>query len=88
MPGILIRGYFANIKGFPSDSNGKESAYNSGDLGSIPGRGRSTGEGNGNQTQYSCLENSMGKEDWGCKESTVIERLTLSFSLAIIKKQM
>ena len=45
-----------------SDSNG--SAYNAGDLGSIPGSGRSPGEGNGNPLQYSCLENSMEGEAW------------------------
>ena len=38
-------------------SDGKESAYNAGDAGSIPGSGRSPGEGNGNPFQYSCLEN-------------------------------
>ena len=47
------------IQGFPSGSVGKESAYNAGDLGSIPGLGRSPGEGNGNPLQYSCLENPM-----------------------------
>jgi len=40
-------------------SEGKASAYNVGDQGSIPGLGRSPGEGNGNPLQYSCLENSM-----------------------------
>ena len=45
--------------GFPGGSDGKESAYNVGDPGSIPGLGRSLGEGNGNPLQYSCLENSM-----------------------------
>ena len=40
-------------------SDGKESACNAGDLGSIPGLGRSSGEGIGNPFQYSCLENSM-----------------------------
>ena len=49
-------------KGFPSGSVGKESACNAGDLGSIPGSGRSPGEGNGNLLQYSCLENSMDEE--------------------------
>ena len=43
---------------------GKESAFNAGDPGSIPGSGRSTGEGNGNPLQYSCLEKSMDKEAW------------------------
>ena len=44
--------------GFPVGSDGKESACNSGDLGSIPGLGRSPGGGHGNPLQYSCLENS------------------------------
>ena len=42
----------------------KASAYNVGDLGSIPGLGRSTGEGNGNPLQYSCLENPMERGAW------------------------
>ena len=45
--------------GFPGSSDGEESACNAGDPGSIPGLGRSPGEGNGNPLQYSCLENSM-----------------------------
>ena len=45
--------------GFPGGSSGKESACNVGDLGSIPGLGRSPGEGNGYPLQYSGLENSM-----------------------------
>ena len=45
--------------GFPGGSDGKVSAHNAGDAGSIPGSGRSPGEGNGNPLQYSCLENSM-----------------------------
>ena len=61
-------------------SEGKESACNVRDLGSIPGWGRSPGEGNGNPLQYSCLENSMdrGYSSWGCKESDMTEWLTLS----------
>ena len=47
------------ILDFPGGSDGKASAYNAGDLGSIPGLGRSSGEGNGNPLQYSCLENPM-----------------------------
>ena len=43
--------------GFPGGSDGKESACNAGDLGSIPGLGRSPGGGHGNPLQYSCLEN-------------------------------
>ncbi|CAM9510333.1 unnamed protein product [Rangifer tarandus platyrhynchus] len=49
---------------FPGGSDGKASAYNVGDLGSIPGLGRSPGEGNGNPLQYSCLENPMDRGAW------------------------
>ena len=49
------------ISGFPGGSEVKASASNVGDLGSIPGSGRSPGEGNGNPLQYSCLENSMDR---------------------------
>ena len=51
-------------KGFPGGSDGKASAYNAGDLGSIPGSGRSPGEGNGNPLQYSCPENIMNGGAW------------------------
>ena len=50
--------------GFPHSSVGKESACNAGDPGSIPGLGRSPGEGNGNPPQYSCLENPMDRGAW------------------------
>ena len=50
--------------GFPSSTEGKASACNAGDLGSIPGLGRSPGEGNGYPLQYSCLRNPMGREAW------------------------
>ena len=49
---------------FPGGSDGKASAYDAGDLGSIPGLGRSPGEGNGNPLQYSCLENPMEGGTW------------------------
>ena len=49
---------------FPGGSDGKVSAYNAGDLGSIPGSGRSPGEGNDNPLQYSCLENLMDRRTW------------------------
>ena len=62
-------------KDFPGGSHGKACAYSAGDLGSIPGSGRSPGEGNGHPLQYHCLENpidrgagrlqSSGKR-WGC----------------------
>ena len=53
---------------FPAGSDGKASAYNAGDPDSIPGLGRSPGEGNGNALQYSCLENPM---DGGACKATV-----------------
>ena len=49
---------------FPRSSFGKESACNAGELGLIPGSGRSPGEGNGNPLQYSCLENPMDRGAW------------------------
>ena len=49
---------------FPGGSDSKASVYNAGDLGSIPGLGRSTGEGNGNPLQYYCLENPMDRGAW------------------------
>ena len=52
------------IMGFPGDTDTKESACNARNLGSIPGLGRSPGEGNGNPLQYSCLENPMDRGAW------------------------
>ena len=49
---------------FPGGSDGKVAAYNAGDPDSIPGVGRSPGEGNGNALQYSYLENTMDREVW------------------------
>ena len=54
----------AHFTGFLDSSDGKASAYNAGDVGSIPGLGRSPGEGNGNPLQYSCLENYMDRGAW------------------------
>ena len=50
--------------GFPGGSEVKASACSAGDLGLIPGSGRSSGEGNGNPLQYSCLENPMDGGAW------------------------
>ena len=50
--------------GFPGGAEVKASACNVGDLGSIPGSGRSPGEGNGNPLQYSCLENPTDRGAW------------------------
>ena len=55
------QGYFSGSTYFPGGSDSKESACNAGDLGLIPGLGRSPGEGNGYLLQYSCLENSMDR---------------------------
>ena len=51
-------------RGFPGGSDGKESACNAGDPGSIPGSGRSPGEGNVYPLQYTCLENSTDRGTW------------------------
>ena len=51
-----------NLLSFPSSLDGKASAYNAGDPGSIPGLGRSPGEGSSSPLQYSCLENPMDPE--------------------------
>ena len=67
--------------GFPCGSAGKESAYNAGDMGSIPALGRSPGEGKGYPLQYFGLENSMGFiVHGGHKESDLTEPLSLHLS--------
>ena len=58
-PSDLERGVASLGPPAPGGSNGKASAYNAGDPGSIPGSGRFPGEGNGNPLQYSCLENPI-----------------------------
>ena len=73
--------------GFPGGSDGKDSACNAGDLGSIPGSGRYPGEGNGNALQYSGLENPMdgepgGLQSMGSQELDTTKPLTLSLSEA------
>ena len=60
---------------FPAGSEGKEYACKAGDLGLIPGLGRSPGEGKGYPLQYSTLENSKDYSPWGRKESDMTERL-------------
>ena len=69
----LILCYFADfqithqfniILGFSDGADDKESAHNAGELCSIPGSGRYPGEGNDYPFQYSCLDNSMGREAW------------------------
>ena len=77
-------------KDFPGGSDGKASAYNAGDPGSIPSLGRSPGEGNGNPLQYSCLKNPMDRGAWwatvhGVAESdtTSVSNFTFTFSCAL-----
>ena len=70
--------------GFPGGSDGKESACNAGDMGLIPGSGRSSGEGNGNPLQYSRLENPWTEESgrlqsMGRKELDMTEQLHFLF---------
>ena len=72
--------------GFPRGSDGKKSTCNVGDLGLIPGLGRSLGGGNGNPLQHSCLENPHGQRSlvgyrpWGHKESDTTEQLSTQHS--------
>ena len=80
------------MKGFLDGSDSKESACSMGDLGSIPGLGRSPGEGNGNPFQYSCLENPHGQRSlagyslWGCKEPDMSGRLSTKHMLSEISQ--
>ena len=79
----VLSWYLPNLwgyMGFPCGSAGKESACNAGDLGSIPGLGKSPGEGKGYPVQYSGLENSM-EYPWSRKESDTTERLSLSHTV-------
>ena len=74
--------------GFPGGSDGKESACNARDPGSIPGSGRSPGEGNVYPLQYTRLENSTDRGSWrptghGVAESDMTEQLTLSLSFPL-----
>ena len=72
--------YFNIIKviydkpGLPKWCSGKASSANAGDKGSIPGTGRSPGEGNSNPLQYSCLENPMDRGAW----RTIVHRVAKS----------
>ena len=74
------------ILGFPGGSEVKASACNIGDLGSIPGSGRSPGEGNGSPLQYSCLENPMDRGAWQAtvhgvaKSQTPLSDFTFTFN--------
>ena len=65
-------------RGFPGGSDSKESAHSAGDMGLIPGSGRSPGGGNGNPLQYSCLGNSMDRGVWGAIVHGVVKEFRLS----------
>ena len=82
------------VKGFPDGSEDKESTCNAGDtgdLGSVPGLGRSPGVGNGNLLKLSCLENSMDRGAWQItvhgvakSQSNPTERLSVSLSISFL----
>ena len=74
----------STVQAFPHSSVGKESACSAGDLGSIPGLGRSLGEGNDNQLQNSGLENPMDRGAW---QATVhgVPRALIQLSITRIK---
>ena len=79
------------VGSFPGGSEGKASACNAGDLDSIPGSGRSPGEGNGTPLQYSCLENPMdGGTWWATVHGVAKSRIQLSdftfTSLSLIRQ--
>ena len=60
---FCVCAHVGKLLGFPGSADGKESACNAGDQGSIPGSGRSPGGGHGNRFQYSCLENPQGQRN-------------------------
>ena len=70
------KGKTEELKGFPSGSDGRVSVSNAGDPDSIPGLGRSPGEGNGSPLQYSCRENPMDRGAWWATVHGVAESLT------------
>ena len=81
-------------KGFPGGLEVKASAWNVGDSGSIPGSGRSPGEGNGTPLQYSCLENPMDRGAWWAavhgvaRSRTQLSDFTFTFHFHALEKEM
>ena len=73
---------------FPGGSDSKESACNAGDLGLIPGLGRSLGEGNSYPLQYSCLENSMDRGAWQATVHGVAKNWTWLSDLHLSKRMV
>ena len=88
--------FLKHIQGqdFPGGSDGKASAYNAGDLGSIPGSGRSPGEGNGNPLQISCMENPMDEGTWQAtvhgvaKSQTQLSDFTFTFIIHLTREYL
>ena len=88
------RTFLCAVMGFPGGSDGKESVCNAGDPGSIPGLGRSPGEGHSNPLQYSCLEmlchgqkDLMGLQSMGCRIYRTI-LLSVSQVVLVVKKHL
>ena len=85
--GTFILHEILSIPGFPGSSDGKECACSTGDPGSIPGLGRSSGEGNGTPLQYPCLGNPMDQGAWWAevhgvsKSQTRLSDLTHTLSI-------
>ena len=88
----LVENVFVTISwksGFPGGSDGKASVCNAGDPGSIPGLGRSPGEGNGSPLQYSWLENPMDRRAWYAtvhgapKSQTGLSDFTFTFTFTL-----
>ena len=85
---LLILYWGIADQGFPGGSGSKESACNAGDPCLIPGLGGSSGEGNGNPLQYSCLENLMDRGAWQATVCGVTKSWTrLSNTLSLSHKQ-
>ena len=73
---VCVRVCVCLCRDFPGSSVGKESACNTEDIGSVPGLGRSHGEGHSNPLQYSCLENCMNRGAWQAIANGVAESRT------------
>ena len=76
------------MRGFPAGSDSKESACNAGDLGLIPGLGRSPGGGHGNPRQYYCLENPMDRGAWEARVHGVAKSWTRLSNLTFFHSRL
>ena len=88
--GLTERYFGCYVCDFPGGSEVKASAWDVGDLGLIPGSGRSPGEGNGNPLQYSCLDNPMDRGAWSAtvhgaaKSQTRLSNFTTTTSKCLV----